>query len=216
MTSGEVLLQIILAVIIGGLVGAEREFRTGIGLRTMMLICLGATLITIYGNEYGILGNDPSRITAAIVTGVGFLGAGMIITHRAGVFGFTTAATVWLVAALGIGIGLGEYLIVVVSTALVLAVLWLVPYVRRISHGTQTLAYEATGPADRIRQDELISLLESRGLAVLRSTLAKSDDSIQYTWTAVGRSDDHQTVMRELVSSDIVSEFNVVLFDELN
>ena len=216
MASPEIVFQIVLAVIIGGLVGAEREFRTGIGLRTMMLICLGATLFTVYGNEYGLLGNDPSRVSAAIVTGVGFLGAGMIITHRAGVFGFTTAASVWLVAALGMGIGLGEYLIVIVSTVLVLGVLWFVPYVRRIRHGTQTLAYEATGPADRIRQDELTALLESRGLAVLRSTLAKSDDSIEYTWTAVGRSDDHQDVMRELVSTDIVSEFHVILFDELN
>ena len=216
MASPEIVFQIVLAVIIGGLVGAEREFRTGIGLRTMMLICLGAALFTIFGNEYGLLGNDPSRVSAAIVTGVGFLGAGMIITHRAGVFGFTTAASVWLVAALGMGIGLGEYLIVIVSTVLVLGVLWFVPYVRRIRHGTQTLAYEATGPADRIRQDELTALLESRGLAVLRSTLAKSDDSIEYTWTAVGRSDDHQEVMRELVSTDIVSEFHVILFDELN
>lgn len=155
-------------------------------------------------------------MSAAIVTGVGFLGAGMIITHCAGVFGFTTAASVWLVADLGIGIGLGEYLIVIVATALVMAVLWFVPYVRRISRGPQTLAYEASGPADRVRQDELVALLESRGLAVLRSTLAKSDDSIHYTWTAVGRSDAHQTVMRELVSSDMVSEFNVILFDELN
>ena len=196
--------------------GAEREFRTGIGPRTMMVICLGATLFTIYGNEYGLLGNDPSRVSAAIVTGVGFLGAGMIITHRAGVFGLTTAASVWLVAALGMGIGLAEYLVVAVATVLVLAVLWLVPYLRRIRHGVQTLAYEATAPADRIRQDELISLLEARGLTVLRSTIAKSDDSIHYTWTAVGKSADHQAVMRELVGSDLVSGFNVILFDELN
>lgn len=216
MASPEIVFQIVLAVVVGGMIGAEREFRTGIGLRTMMLICLGAALFTIFGNEYGLLGNDPSRVSAAIVTGVGFLGAGMIITHRSGVFGFTTAATVWLVAALGMGIGLSEYLIVVVSTVLVLAVLWFVPYVRRISRGMQTLAYEATGPADRIRQDELTDLLHAQGLIVLRSTLAKSDESIHYTWTAVGRPDEHQTVMRELVSSDIVSDFNVMLFDELN
>ena len=216
MASAETLLQIVLAVVIGSLIGAEREFRTGIGLRTMMLICLGATLFTIYGNEYGLLGNDPSRVSAAIVTGVGFLGAGMIITHRAGVFGFTTAASVWLVAALGMGIGLAEYLVVGAATLLVLVVLWLVPYLRRLRHGTQTLAYEATAPADRIRQDELVNLLEARGLAVLRTTIAKSDESIQYTWTAVGRSADHQTVMHELVSSDLVTEFNVILFDELN
>ena len=216
MASPEILFQIVLAVVVGGLVGAEREFRTGIGLRTMMLICLGSAMFTIYGNEYGLLGNDPSRMTAAIVTGVGFLGAGMIITHRAGVFGFTTAASVWLVAALGIGIGLSEYVIVIVASALVLVVLWLVPYVRRISHGTQTLAYEATAPADRIRQDELSEMIHSHGLAVLRSTLAKSDDSIHYTWTAVGRTSAHQEVMRQLVDSDLVSEFNVILFDELN
>jgi putative Mg2+ transporter-C (MgtC) family protein len=98
-----------MALVIGGLVGIEREFRTGIGLRTMMLICLGATMFTLYGEEYGLLGNDPSRVSAAVLTGVGFLGAGMILRHRAGVFGFTAATTVWLVAALGMGIGIGEY-----------------------------------------------------------------------------------------------------------
>lgn len=86
------------------------------------------------------------------------------------------------------GIGLAEYLVVAVVTVLVLAVVWLVPFLRRVLQGTQTLAYEASAPDDRIRQKELIALLESRGLMVLRSTLSKSDDSIHYTWTAVGKS----------------------------
>lgn len=212
----ETVLQIVLALFVGGLVGIEREFRTGIGLRTMMLICLGATLFTLYGEQYGLLGNDPSRVSAAVVTGVGFLGAGMILRHRAGVFGFTTAASVWLVAALGMGIGIGEYGTVVVATLLVMSVLWLVPYLRKLSHATQTLAYEAVGPSDRIRQDELATVLEAHRLRILRSTLAKSEVGIHYTWTAVGRSDDHHAAMEELVGSELVREFNVFLLDEMN
>ena len=216
MPSGEMIVQVLLAGLIGGMVGVEREFRTGIGLRTLMLVCLGSTLFTMYGNEYGLLGNDPSRITAAVVTGVGFLGAGMILRHRAGVFGFTTAASVWVVAALGIGIGLGEYGLVFIATAVVLSVLWLIPFLRRVSHSTQTLAYEAVGPSDNLREDELRALMERHGLRILRYTLNKSEDGIRYTWTAVGKSDGHHAAMKELVSAELVSEFDVLLFDELN
>ena len=134
--TGQILLQIITALAVGGVIGLEREFRTGNGLRTLMLICLGATLFTLYGQEYGEGGSDPSRISSSVVTGVGFLGAAMILTFRAGVFGFTTAAAVWLAAALGVGIGIGEYEVVLAATALVMIALWGVPPVRSLGGAT--------------------------------------------------------------------------------
>jgi len=129
-----IIIKLLLAVLVGALVGAEREFRTGLGLRTLTLICLGSTLFTIYSDFFAVGEGDPRRIAAAVVTGVGFLGAGMILRHRGGVFGLTTAATVWLVAALGMGIGIEQYSLVAVATVLVLIVLWVVPLLQRLTN----------------------------------------------------------------------------------
>jgi putative Mg2+ transporter-C (MgtC) family protein len=107
-----VLFRMAMSFLCGAIVGAEREWRgKAAGLRTNILICLGATLFTI-GSELSAtrLANAPQemgRITAQIVTGVGFLGAGAILRSGHGVIGLTTAATIWLVAAIGVIVGLG-------------------------------------------------------------------------------------------------------------
>lgn len=105
-------LNILLAVIIGGLIGAEREFRhRPAGFRTLIFICLGATLFTMLSIR---LGGDlsPVRIAAHMVTGVGFICAGVIMQEGVHLVGLTTAATIWIVAAIGMGIGGGQYLLV--------------------------------------------------------------------------------------------------------
>ena len=96
---GEVILQMILAVVVGAIIGSERQIRVGQGVRTLSLICLGATLFTIYSDIFTDESFDPTRIAASVVTGVGFLGAGMILRNRGAVVGLTTAASVWLVAS---------------------------------------------------------------------------------------------------------------------
>ena len=73
----EIFGQILLALAVGGAIGLEREFRTGIGLRTLMLVCLGATLFTVYGEQFPLADGDPRRITSSVVAAVGFLGAGI-------------------------------------------------------------------------------------------------------------------------------------------
>lgn len=95
-------IQLLLAIFIGGLIGAEREYRDkAAGFRTIMLICVGATIFTNFSVK---LGGDmePTRIAASIVTGVGFLGAGAILRGSRHVTGLTTASTIWLAAALGV------------------------------------------------------------------------------------------------------------------
>ena len=123
------LLRLLLAAALGGLVGYEREtIRKPAGLRTMMLVGLGSCLFTLASFEMvrGAPAADPSRIAAQIVTGIGFLGAGSIIRAGTSVVGVTTAASIWLVAAVGLAVGAGLYFHAVFATVLGYTILRLV------------------------------------------------------------------------------------------
>jgi len=118
-------LCIVLAVVFGGAIGLEREIRgKAAGLRTNVLICLGAAVFTMISRQMGA-GQEGAmtRIAAGVVTGVGFLGAGAIIRERSGVHGLTTAATIWLVASVGMACGAGFYTLAVISTVFAVVVL---------------------------------------------------------------------------------------------
>jgi putative Mg2+ transporter-C (MgtC) family protein len=130
----ESLLRLALAAVLGGLIGVERELREReAGLRTHLLVALGSALFTIVG-AYGfrdflasgeaVVRADPTRIAAQIVTGIGFLGAGAIIRQGFSVRGLTTAATLWVVAAVGLAAGAGYYSAAVITTGLVLLALY--------------------------------------------------------------------------------------------
>jgi putative Mg2+ transporter-C (MgtC) family protein len=130
MELAEEVLKLLLAMIVGGLTGAEREFRDkSAGFRTILLITVGSTLFTIFSLGIGVETN-PTRIAANIVTGIGFLGAGAILREGHRVTGLTTAATIWLAAALGMGIGAGKYALTGIATVLTLVVLWFFPALR--------------------------------------------------------------------------------------
>ncbi|MHC4558077.1 MAG: MgtC/SapB family protein, partial [Planctomycetota bacterium] len=121
----EDLISIILATVLGAVIGLERELSgKSAGLRTNLLICLGASVFTIISREMAT-GAEGSltRIAAQIVTGVGFLGAGAIIQDRGGVHGLTTAATIWLVASIGMACGAGFYQLAIISTLIAILVL---------------------------------------------------------------------------------------------
>ncbi len=118
----ELVVRIVLSLLLGGLIGLERELgKEPAGLRTHMLVSLGATLFTIM--SFSIGGAEPERIAANIVVGIGFLGAGAIFKEQDRVKGLTTAADLWVIAAVGMAIGLGYYFMAIVSTAFVLAIL---------------------------------------------------------------------------------------------
>lgn len=130
----EGVLRLLVVAGLAGLVGVEREMRDQeAGLRTHMLVGIGATLFVItgnfswseipFGNAVGVV-LDPSRVIAYVITGIGFLGAGAIIKHGLDVKGLTTAASLWVVAAVGVTIGAGEYALGVVAALLVVASLW--------------------------------------------------------------------------------------------
>jgi len=128
----DVLGRLLLSLALGAAVGLERELSgKPAGLRTNMLICVGAALLTeisvFVASEvvpHELIRSDPARIAAQIVSGIGFLGAGTILVMRGNVVGLTTAATIWVVAAIGMSVGLGAYVVAVGATVLVVITLF--------------------------------------------------------------------------------------------
>src|SRR5215208_8543892 len=128
----ELLARLILAAVLGGAIGAERELNDQpAGLRTHMLLTIGACLFTLI-SAYGFGGGtDPSRIAAQIVTGIGFLGGGAIVRYGLTVKGVTTAASIWATASVGVAVGAGSYVLGVGGAALVVGTLF---GLRRVSN----------------------------------------------------------------------------------
>ena len=137
-TNLKILTRISLAVLLAFIPGLEREL-TGkfAGLRTHILVCLGAcvfTILSIYGFKMhiavDIIGtNDPARIAAQVITGIGFIGAGTVMRHGSNVFGITTAATLWMCAAIGMSCGCGQYMTALIAS---LATLFVLILIRRL------------------------------------------------------------------------------------
>lgn len=120
----EILLRLVLATLAGGLIGLEREIvHRPAGIRTHMLVSLGSALFALITIEQ--LPNEAARIIAGIATGIGFLGAGTIFKAKNDVHGLTTAASVWAVAAVGLSIGFGYYLMMLIAVILILIILQL-------------------------------------------------------------------------------------------
>ncbi|MCP4571780.1 MAG: MgtC/SapB family protein [bacterium] len=131
---GIFVVRLLVAMVLGGLVGIERQTRgRAAGLRTNILVCLGSAAIIVAFQKLSLESNldaesvirmDPARAAAGVITGIGFLGAGTIVKSNDFVRGLTTAASIWVVSAVGVTVGLGEYVIAVVLTLLVLVALY--------------------------------------------------------------------------------------------
>ena len=128
-----VALRLLLAALLGGLIGLEREsLNKSAGLRTHILVSLGSCLIMLTSIEifetvgHGTIG-DPARIAAQVVSGIGFLGAGTIMRSGFGIKGLTTAASLWIVAAIGLAVGIGSYVAAIVATCIVFLILVYMP-----------------------------------------------------------------------------------------
>ena len=130
-TEVEAVLRLLLATALGAIIGYQRErANKPAGLRTHILICVGAALFTV-ASIYGFGTDDAARVAAGVVAGIGFLGAGAILRSGEGIVaGLTTAATIWAVAGIGLAAGAGLYLVSAVSTVIVLIVLFLPHHIR--------------------------------------------------------------------------------------
>jgi len=141
--SFQTILRLILAALLSGIIGFEREAHgRAAGLRTHILVCVGSTLIMltslyIFDIYIGKVPLDPTRIAANVVAGIGFLGAGTIIRSGASVMGLTTAASIWAVAGIGLAVGCGYYLGALVCTFIILTTLLVLRKVETKVPGTK-------------------------------------------------------------------------------
>lgn len=177
--------RLLMAVALGGLIGLERQIHgRPAGLRTHILVCLGSALVMILATSFGP-NVDPGRAVAGIVTGVGFLGAGVIVKSKELVRGLTTAACIWFVAALGVAIGQGLYMIASASTVIAIGILTLLAW---IAHRIPSVSYHCARVIGRIRDLDSIEVkcrdaLARIGLHVvaLSACLDKENDTAQLT-----------------------------------
>ncbi|MBO7630505.1 MAG: MgtC/SapB family protein [Bacteroidales bacterium] len=165
--------RLLVATILGALIGLEREYHAKeAGVRTHLLVALGSCLfmiLSIYGFDafldHDNVSYDPSRIASQVVTGIGFIGAGTIILHKQAVRGLTTAAGVWVTAAIGLACGNGMYILAIVTTATVLCSLGLINlYVPSLSQRERQITFLAedynvlTDILENLRKEKIVVL----------------------------------------------------------
>jgi putative Mg2+ transporter-C (MgtC) family protein len=165
-----IVLQIVVAAALGAVVGMERELSAQpAGLRTHMLVALGAALFTLAGAE--VARGDPTRVAAQVVTGIGFLGGGAIVRYGATTRGLTTAASLWVTAAIGLAVGLEAWLAATLTTAIALLVLYAIRLVEREyipSHRRMeaTLTLEGGAHLDHVERAAIEALPDGKVLRV--------------------------------------------------
>lgn len=166
----ELWLQVVLATLLGGAIGLERELSgKPAGLRTNILICVGATLFTVLSFKLSLGRGDPARVAAQILPGVGFIGAGTILHARGSITGLTSAATIWVVSAIGMALGSGAYTDAIGTTVLVMLILWGLGNLEKLIARKSTYTHLVIHAKPEMSAvEDLESLMRRSGLEVAR------------------------------------------------
>ncbi len=197
----DILIKVFLALVLGGALGLERQYHDKpAGFATNCLICLGAMLFTVLSEFMSLQGGDPGRIAAQVVTGVGFIGAGSILRDGNKISGLTTAAGVWLVAAIGMAVGYGQYFWASLCAAAILVVqlgvrktLTLMEFVKRYD-----TFYVTCDPSWKV-VDKIIKQIEAQNVTILKSEVSKQDNRFHVSLVATFTGHDFQNITKELL-----------------
>jgi putative Mg2+ transporter-C (MgtC) family protein len=204
----ELLLRILLALLCGGLIGAEREYRNkSAGFRTMILIAVGACLFTELSVRIGAPAS-ADRIASNIVTGIGFLGAGVIFRGEGGINGITTAATIWVVAAIGMALGNGLYLVAGAVTLAILIVLTMLPGMEGlIDRLHQQRTYVMSWQRSLDAAQEVEDLFRKSRLRYRATTVGRKGELITQAWQVSGGGRQHEAFVTELKQLGSIEAF---------
>ncbi|KAA9346788.1 MgtC/SapB family protein [Larkinella humicola] len=201
----EDILKLLLAMVLGGLIGAEREYRSkSAGLRTTILICVGSALFTIVSRRF----SDDDRIAANIVNGIGFLGAGIIFRQETSVKGLTTAATIWAVAAIGMAVGGGFYDLAVGGFIIIGATLLVLPgLAARIARVNQARQFRIVTTFKHKTLLAYETLFEECGLHPRLQSQQRIGNEIIGIWRVTGSEKAHERCIQQLLNDPEVKEF---------
>lgn len=206
---GEEILQLTMAVIYGAIIGFEREYRSkAAGFRTITMITLGATLFTVLSFQIGTEGSHD-RIAANVVMGIGFLGAGVIFKDGFSVSGLTTSATIWVSAAMGMALGIKEYLIATVTLVLAIVVLSMFEKIQDlIDKYHQARIYRISFHADfRDHQRAVEEELNRTKLKYKIKKSWRSQDEVSIQYLITGKSTELNNFTSYLMNSRDVRSF---------
>ncbi len=198
-----------IALAIGALIGAEREYRSkSAGLRTMILVSLGSCLFTLLSVRIGApLSTD--RIAANIITGIGFLGAGVIFKDDNRVSGITTATTIWMVAALGMATGAGYYQIAFLGAVIVLFVLMLLVYLQSVFEMmNRSRTYRIVCPYRKETLKKYELLFRQYKMRSTRLKQSKSGELITGNWEVNGPDRKHERIIQHILNDPDIVEFD--------
>lgn len=201
------IIRLVVAVLIGALIGFEREMNAKTaGLRTLTLITVGATLFTILSLR---LGGDTTRVASNIVTGVGFLGAGAILLSEGRIRGLTTASSIWVAAALGMAVGIGEFALAGAATAIILTVLWLFARFDLLIDvlGREFRTYDITYNPSPGKYEQIEQTIKACGLVIVtRRRLKLGEALFQGEWEVRGPLARHHHLVDALLADHEVVE----------
>lgn len=200
--------KFLLATLLCGVIGAEREFRSKqAGLKTMIMIGLGSTLFTILSIKIGLSSHD--RIASNIVTGIGFLGAGVIFKEDNQVKGLTTACVIWIVAAIGMAIGAGYYEQAIGVTLVVLIALLTFPFLEEMVELRFTKrTYRIVKRYENESLEKYEEDIKSSGLKFTRGKQELSEGHISGTWVAVGSPQNHKRFVDRMLQDQKIIAFD--------
>ncbi len=199
--TAQTMLRLLVAAILGGLIGLEREIHhKPAGLRTNIFICIGAAMYTILSYKLaGEYGGDHTRIAAQIIPGIGFIGAGSILHSRGGVSGLTTAATMFVVASIGMSCGGGLYAPATFATLLLLIALTALGIVeKRFNLKEITMMYEARGSSAEELIAAINGMLEQDRKVMQMVQIGRSDGHFRVQFTVSGTHGQHQDLLNRL------------------
>lgn len=205
----EDLVKLIVALVLGGIIGAERErYKKAAGLRTLILISVGSALFTILSLKMvGPTGENPGRIAANIVVGIGFLGAGVILEEHGRVVGLTTAATIWIAAAIGMAAGAGEFVLAAITAGLVMVVLLLFTRIEEyLEISSEQRTYEITAKINWDKYKELKTLFKEHDLIINSYKQEKKGAYMVCTFEVNGQTKKHDKVVQKLLSDNDIKE----------
>jgi putative Mg2+ transporter-C (MgtC) family protein len=185
------LARLLLAAVLGGAIGLERELRhRPAGLRTNMFICFGAAMFTVLSRQLAGVESDSARIAAQIIPGIGFIGAGSILHARTSVMGLTTAATLFVVAGIGMAAGGGLYLTACFATVIILLALVVLGRIEAtFSLKTFATSYEVTGRNVDGMLREVNRILDSEQLTMHSIHIANADPDFRLVFAVDGEQD---------------------------
>jgi putative Mg2+ transporter-C (MgtC) family protein len=208
MSLEEITIKLLLAFLLGGIIGIEREYlNKAAGLRTLILISLGSCMFTVF--SILIAEKSPDRIASNIVTGIGFLGAGVIFKEDTRVKGLTTAASIWVTAAIGMGIGSGYYWTSAIGAGFALLTLNVLAFLEEwIDRLNQTREYRIMCPYRQDVLDHYENIFRKHRLKFNRNKQSRNNENIISLWVVKGKDKNHRKFIEEILADNNIKEFD--------